>query len=173
MKKLATAILMLFLWNSPSWATLDAYEKMGIAKSKTSRSAPDFSVRDIHGNRVHLEDFKGKVIFLNFWATWCEPCKEELPSMQRLYESMKNKNFEILAVSIDRGNEDRVRKYVKEYNLTFPVLLDPDQKIRKKYFVLGLPTSYLIDAKGTLKGFVSGARAWDSDFSKQVMLSLE
>lgn len=173
MKKLATAVLMLFLWNSPSWATLDAYEKMGIAKSKKSKPAPDFSVRDIQGNEVRLEDFKGKVIFLNFWATWCEPCKKELPSMQRLYESLDRDKFEILAVSIDRGNEDRVREFVNKYNLTFPVLIDPDQKIRKRYFVMGLPTSYLIDTHGTLQGFVSGAREWDSEDSKQVMLSLE
>ncbi|SVC62913.1 uncharacterized protein METZ01_LOCUS315767, partial [marine metagenome] len=76
------------------------------------------------------------------------------------------------AISIDRDKKERVEKYIKKYNLTFPVLLDPSQKVRKDYFILGLPTSYLIGPDGKLKGFVSGAREWDSNASKEMFSTL-
>ncbi len=155
------------------WAAQDTFENMGIVKPRVERNAPGFSLQDIHGNTVDLRDFRGKPILLNFWATWCEACKEELPSMQRLYETMKDQGVEVVAISIDRSNFDRIRKYVDQYNLTFPILLDPDQKVRKNYYIMGLPTTYLIDGEGKLKGFASGARVWDSPDSIQVMQSLK
>lgn len=82
--------------------------------------------------------------------------------MQKLYESLNKKGIEVVAISIDRTDQGKVQEYAKQYHLTFPVLLDPDQKIRKNYYIMGLPTSYLIDASGKLRGFVSGAREWDS-----------
>ena len=113
-----------------------------------------------------------EAVLLNFWATWCGPCKDELPAMQRLYEAQRKDGVEIVAVSIDRDNKERVKEYIRKYNLTFPVLLDPDQKVRKNYFIMGLPTSYLIGVDGKLKGFVSGAREWDSTISKQMFSTL-
>ncbi len=148
------------------------FEKMGIVKPRTVKSAPEFDLKDLEGNPVSLKDFKGKPILLNFWATWCEACKEELPSMQRLYEHLKPMGIEIVAISIDRSNKDRIKQYVKEYGLTFPILWDPKQTARRGYFIMGLPTSYLVDSEGKLQGFVSGARAWDSPASKDVMESL-
>ncbi len=148
------------------------FETMGIVKPRTVKSAPDFDLQDLEGNPVSLDDFKGKPVLLNFWATWCQACKEELPAMQRLYEYLKPQGIEIVAISIDRNDKDRIKKYVKEYGLTFPVLWDPDQKVRRGYYIMGLPTSYLVDSEGKLQGFVSGARAWDSPASKGVMESL-
>ncbi len=148
------------------------FERMGVVQPRNERNAPDFSLETPDGKTLGLKDFKGKVILLNFWATWCEPCKAELPSMQRLYESLRPAGVEVVAISIDRNKKDRIKEYVKEYDLTFPVLLDPSQKVRKGYFIMGLPTSYLIGADGNLKGFVSGAREWDSAASKKLFSNL-
>ncbi len=167
-------VLFLFCWMVPAAvAHMQAFENMGIAKPRTEREAPDFSLKDINGNTVNLKDFQGKPVLLNFWATWCEPCKEELPSMQRLYETLSSQGIEVVAISIDRKNLDRVKKYVDEYKLTFPILLDPDQKVRKHYYIMGLPTTYLIGPGGKLKGFASGARVWDSPDSIEMMTSLK
>jgi peroxiredoxin len=165
-------ILGVALMCVPAWGHLDAFNQMGIVPPRVEKPAPNFSLKDLDGKTIRLDDFRGKPVLLNFWATWCKACKDELPSMQRLYKSLEKEGVEVIAVSIDRRNFDRVQSFVDEYQLTFPVLLDPDQKARKDYFILGLPTSYLIDADGKLKGYISGARAWDSPASKEVMLSL-
>ena len=128
--------------------------------------------KDFEGKSVDLNDYKGKVVILNFWATWCVPCKKELPSMQKLYDAIKLDGVEVVAISIDRDKKDRIQQYIKNYNLTFPVLLDPNQKVRKDYFIMGLPTSYLIGADGKLKGFISGAREWNSTASKKMFSTL-
>jgi peroxiredoxin len=146
---------------------------MGVVPPKISKPAPDFVAKDLKGQSVTLSDFQGKVILLNFWATWCAACREEMASMQSLYSSLQGDGLEILAVSIDRWNEDRVREYVKDSNLTFRVLLDQNQKVRKQYHVMSLPTSYLIDGNGNIRGYASGARAWDSHDSKNLFLSLK
>ncbi len=148
------------------------FEKMGVVPPRSERNAPEFSLETPDGKTLGLKDFKGKVVLLNFWATWCEPCKAELPSMQRLYDSLRHQGVEVVAISIDRNKKEKINEYVKEYDLTFPVLLDPGQEVRKGYFIMGLPTSYLIGADGNLKGFVSGAREWDSIASKQLFSNL-
>jgi peroxiredoxin len=93
--------------------------------------------------------------------------------MQNLYTTLQADGVEVLAVSIDRWNEDRIQEYVKSKKLTFQVLLDQDQKVRKKYHVMGLPTSYLIDGDGKIRGYASGARSWDSLDSQDLFLSLK
>ena len=143
----------------------DLYTKFRVVKSKTEKPAPLFTLKDLEGKEISIEDFRGKVVLLHFWATWCKPCVKEMPTMEKFYNTFKDKGLDILAVSIDRRNVKGVESFVNKFRMTFPVLLDPDQKVRKKYFVNGLPTSYLIDAEGKLKGFLSGARDWASDDS--------
>lgn len=111
---MAMTVLLLSSMSPPVWSHQQAFEKMGITKPRIEKSAPDFSLQDIHGKTVNLEDFRGKAILLNFWATWCEACKEELPSMQRLYEALSSQGVEVVAISIDRRNFDRIKKYAKE-----------------------------------------------------------
>ena len=164
--------VVLILMADPAKAHRENFDKMGVVPPRNEMPAPDFTLESLDGNTLSLQDFRGKTILLNFWATWCGPCKDELPAMQRLYEALRKDGVEIVAVSIDRDNKERVKEYIRKYNLTFPVLLDPDQKIRKKYFIMGLPTSYLIGVDGKLKGFVSGAREWDSTISKQMFSTL-
>ena len=168
-KKSSALFLLWALCAVPLTASADPFEQFGVTRPRTSKPAPDFALKDIHGKTVSLSQFKGKPILLNFWATWCGPCREELPSMQRMHEvSKKNGGFHIIAISIDRFNMKKVNQYAKDLNLSFPILVDPDRTVRKSYFIRGLPTSYLIDADGKLKGFISGARQWDSPAAKQV-----
>jgi peroxiredoxin len=150
----------------------DSFAKMGVVLPKNEKIAPNFILETVTGEKISLKDFKGKAVLLNFWATWCQPCKKELPSMQRIYEELNSEGVEVVAISIDRNKKEQVEKYIQNYNLTFPVLLDPSQKVRKDYFILGLPTSYLIGSDGKLKGFISGAREWDSNDSKEMFSTL-
>src|SRR3990167_5783535 len=112
-------------------------------------AAQDFTLMTMDNTKVSLKDFKGKYIFLNFWATWCGPCIDEMPSMERLYQKFKTrKNFEMLAVSIDKGGVELVKRFVKENKLTFTVLLDRDSEVAAAYGVMGIPATYLIDPNG-------------------------
>ena len=169
---LISLIAVLILVSGPAIAHQDFFEKMGVTLPKRDKFAPDFHLKNLNGNTIGLKDFKGKTILLNFWATWCQPCREELPSMQKLYTELAARGVEVVAVSIDRDNHGKVRKYKDQYNLTFPILLDPGQEVRKSYFIMGLPTSYLIGADGHLKGFISGARKWDSPASIKMFSQL-
>jgi len=172
-EKPSALFLLLALCAIPLTASADPFEQLGVARPRTSKPAPDFVLKDIRGQSVSLAQFKGKPVLLNFWATWCGPCREELPSMQRLYEASKsNGGFQIIAISIDRSNIKKVNQYAEDLNLTFPILIDPDRETRKAYYIRGLPTSYLIDSEGTLRGFVSGARNWDSPATLELMKSL-
>ena len=166
-------VMALMLVPATGFAEHDSFRKMGVVPPKTSQPAPDFVAKNLKGQRVKLSDFKGKVVLLNFWATWCGACIEEMASMQNLYSALRADGVEVVAISIDRWNEDRIQEYVNDKNLTFPVLLDQDQKIRKQYHVMGLPTSYLIDGEGKIRGYASGARTWDSSDSHSLLLSLK
>ncbi|MBI5749226.1 MAG: TlpA family protein disulfide reductase [Nitrospinae bacterium] len=125
--------------------------------------APDFTLMTMDNKKMALKDYKGKYVFLNFWATWCGPCIDEMPSMERLYQKLKSKkNFEMLAVSIDKGGAEVVKRFVKENKLTFTVLLDRDSEVAAAYGVMGIPATYLIDPNGDVINKASGARDWDS-----------
>jgi len=165
-------IVALIMMSDSAMAHEGHFEKMGVSLPKIKRGAPNFNLKNLAGDSVALNSFQGKTILLNFWATWCLPCREELPSMQRMYEKLGSSGIEVVAVSIDRGNPRKVKKYIDQYNLTFPILLDPGQKVRKSYFIMGLPTSYLIGPDGYLRGFISGAREWDSPASIEMFSAL-
>lgn len=172
-KNLSTLFLLLALCAVPLAASADPFEQLGVAQPRTSKQAPGFVLKDIHGKSISLKQFKGKPVLLNFWATWCGACREEMPSMQRLHDAAKdNGGFHVIAISVDRFNFKKVNQYAENLNLKFPVLLDPDRETRKAYFIRALPTSYLIDSEGKLRGFVSGARNWDSPASLELMKSL-
>ncbi len=122
--------------------------------------APNFTFRDLNGKIISLSDYKGKVVLVNIWATWCPPCVDEMPSMERLYKKFKGQNFEILAVSIDAEGADAVAPFMKKHRLTFPALLDPEGTIKISYAITGIPESFIIDKGGILVGKIIGARDW-------------
>jgi peroxiredoxin len=113
------------------------------------QQAPDFSIKDRSGKLVKLSDFRGKVVFLNFWGTWCEPCIKEMPEMEILYQKLKDRKFQMFAVSID-NNWDIVNQFYKEHNLTLTTFLDPGHQVSDLYKVFKWPETFLIDANGNV-----------------------
>ncbi len=124
--------------------------------------APDFSLPSLAGPDRSLAELRGRVVFVNFWATWCAPCKEEAPSLDRLYRSFPRESFEILAVSIDAPGLDReVGAFGDEYELSFPILLDPEQRTYAAYQASGVPETVVVGVDGRLIERFVGPRDWD------------
>ena len=124
--------------------------------------APDFSLSDIKGTTTTLADYRGKVVVVNFWASWCPPCIKEMPGMQRLQEKMTNQPFVFLPVNVGE-QKYRVWKFVKLINFTLPVLLDTDSRTFNGWNASVLPTSFLLDAEGHIRYWVQGDLEWDSE----------
>ena len=126
------------------------------------QAAPEFSLADLKGNAVRLANLKGKVVFVNVWATWCEPCRQEMPSMQALYTTLAGPDFEMLAVSADQSKKDVVERFVQMYKLGFPVLPDPELQVADRYRVTGYPETFIIDRNGVIVAHEIGPRQWDA-----------
>lgn len=161
MRRPVTWFVLALAVASPETARADAFKELELVRPGRPTPAADFTVPDLTGQPLRLGDFKGAVVFLNFWATWCPPCKEEMPSMERLYRRYKNKGFTILAVSIDSGSAAPVAAFAKKFGLTFPIGLDPKLAVANQYAVRGLPATFLIDRKGTIAAVAIGPRDWD------------
>jgi thiol-disulfide isomerase/thioredoxin len=121
----------------------------------------DFSASRLDGTQVRLSALKGKVVFLNFWATWCPPCREEMPSMEALYQRFRGRGLEFLAVDIQEG-KDEVAAFMKQFGLTFPAALDDTGKISAEYGIRGIPTTFIIDKEGGIIASVVGGRDWNT-----------
>lgn len=140
--------------------------------SEIGKQVPDFKLKDINGRDTAFYSYKGKVILLNFWATWCGPCKAEMPSLNNLYKSLKDKGFIVVGVSVDTS-EKPVRTFINDNGITFPALMDSDREVSFDLFgVIGLPTSYLIDKNGIVVEKFMGEREWDSPSMKNKILKL-
>lgn len=130
---------------------------------KPASKYPDLHLPDTDGIYARLSDYKGKVIFLNFFATWCPPCRREMPSIQKLHNKMKGKKIEIVCVSVDRGDKNKVLDFIRSGGYTFKVLLDSDGSAADKYSVTSIPATFIIDKKGTIVSRVIGERDWAGD----------
>ncbi len=133
--------------------------KIGIIPIK-NKKAPGFCLENVKGERVELKNFKGKVVFINFWATWCGPCKEEMPSMEALYQKFKERGFVFLTISVDYEEKKKVKEFIDKHHYTFPVLIDSKCLTLDLYGVKGIPTTILIDKKGRMLGSAVGPRDW-------------
>ena len=113
------------------------------------QQAPDFSIKDQQGRLIKLSDHRGKVVFLNIWGTWCAPCVQEMPTMETLYQTYKNRKFEMMAISIDDGWEE-INGFYKEHRLTLPSYIDPGHQVANLYKVNKYPETFLIDHNGNV-----------------------
>ena len=130
--------------------------------AELGQPAPDFTLPDLAGKPVHLAGFRGqKAVLLNFWATWCVPCREEMPTLERLSRERRG-SLVVLGISVDAVGRDKVQAFVRELGLTFPILLDPETVVGKRYRVRALPTSFLIDRDGVVRHREVGYRNWTS-----------
>ncbi|MDH5759571.1 MAG: TlpA family protein disulfide reductase [Gemmatimonadota bacterium] len=147
----------------------------------TGASAPEFTVRNLEGEPVSLSDYREKVVLLNIWATWCAPCREEMPSMQRLYESLAGTDFEILAVSVDAplgeisangmaGGD--LAAFAESFGLTFPILHDPSGEIQRTYQTTGVPETFLVGKDGLIYRKVAGGTLWDAEANQELVRRL-
>jgi len=150
----------------------DPFKELELIKPTRVKAAKDFTVPTPDGKSLKLSSYRGKVVFLNFWATWCPPCKEEMPSMELLYRRFKDRGLVVLALSVDAEGAQVVTPFVKEHKLTYPIGLDPKMTVAEKYGVRGLPASYLVNKKGNLVGLALGPRNWDSKAAHALIESL-
>ena len=170
---LAAMILALaFLMARRQGIVLDSPPMQVKAPDQRDAVAPEFALADLAGNRVRLSEHRGHVVLLNFWATWCPPCRAEMPSMEKLYQAYRDRGLVILAVSGDRGGKTVVESFVRERGVTFPILLDPGNEVFAQYGVRGLPTSYFLDRGGRFVSAEAGARDWSSKAARRVVEAL-
>lgn len=145
----AFTVFLLVVGRAPVWSQSKVnYKAVPILQPmKDVAPTPDFSLSTPDGQKISLKDFRGKVVLLNFWASWCVPCREEMPAMEKLYQEYKQKNFVVLAVAVKDRKQDAV-DFVKELKLTYPIALDPSAQVGNVYGAWGLPATYLIGPKG-------------------------
>jgi peroxiredoxin len=136
---------------------------------KVGDEAPNFRLRDLDGNLTSLSQFRGKVVLLNFWATWCGPCRVEMPAMEQLYRTYSRREFQILAVSTDPQGTAVTRPFQQKTGLTFPILHDTEMQIGLTYGARSLPMTFMVDRQGVVRQKIFGARDWDSPEARELI----
>jgi peroxiredoxin len=134
------------------------FEAMGLAKVP-SKMAPDFTLANSDGQQVSLQQYRGQVVFLNFWATWCIPCREEMAALEQLHQRYQAQDLAIISIDL-KESADQVKTFFQKHALSFPALLDQNGMVFRDYLVAGMPTTYLIDRDGTLLARGVGGRDW-------------
>lgn len=159
-----------------AWAGRKGYQPV-----LAGAQAPDFAAATLDGRTVRLSDYRGRVVLVNVWATWCGPCRNEMPSMERLYKDLKDTDFEILAVSVDAkvGERDEwgrpggdLRAFADELGLTFPILHDPSRKIEQAYQTTGVPETFLVGRDGLIYKKVAGGTDWAAPVNQELVRRL-
>jgi peroxiredoxin len=140
---------------------------------KTGSKAPDFTLNTLEGKQISLSDFRGKKVILNFWATWCPPCREEMPEMARFYKDYQQKEVEILAVNLaySESKPEKIKDFTKEYGITFQIPLDEKNTIGKQYRAVAIPTSYFINEDGVIQNMHVGPM--DYEFMEEKIKDME
>ncbi|WP_185806871.1 peroxiredoxin family protein [Bacillus salinus] len=146
MKKLLPSLLFLIIVGAGLFVALSPKE--AVTGTTVGTKAQDFELQTLDGKLVKLSDYQGKKVLLNFWATWCPPCKVEIPEMIRFYEE-NQEDIEILAVNLDPKSD--VKAFANDYSMNFPILLDEGSRVQRMYQVLTIPTSYFIDTNGVIQ----------------------
>lgn len=136
------------------WPAFDGWS-MGSRVPAVGMQAEDFLLVDLEGRTQSLSQYRGKVVLVNFWATWCKPCTTEMPAMQASFDKLRDKGFVVLAIN-ELEDDVKVREHIKQYGHTFPVLMDRDNKVANQFGVFGLPVSVFVDEKGVVQEYIKG-----------------
>ena len=165
------SILILFsAGNSYSYSKKD-FKAFGIQELK--EEAPNFTIADPNGKRMSMKDYRGKAVILHFWATWCNPCKDEFPLFEKLYQNFKDREIVFLPISIDlKAGREEVEKFAKGHGLSCQVYLAREGDVTNRYWTWGVPVTYFINKKGWIIGRALGPRDWASDKSNEIINSL-
>lgn len=167
------AALLVGAVSLPAGGSPEAMKALGMLAPSERTAAPDLTLPTVQGTPLSLNALKGKVVLVNFWATWCLPCQWEMPLMEALYQAYKAKGFVIAAISLDQeGAEAAVGQFVKTNKLTYPILLDPAFQGAKRFGVRGLPATFLIGKDGYITGVAYGPREWDGPEARALIESL-
>jgi peroxiredoxin len=157
----------LFFFNAQLPAKIDSrgmdrlFSTLGVVKVPPAEDSVKINLRDMNGKNISLSDFKGKIVFLTFWTTWCSTCRIEMPSMEKLHQKLKNKDFAMVTINLQES-ASQVEAFFKEFKLTFTVLLDSTGEVGVSFGIRAIPTTYILDKTGRIIGQVSGPREWDS-----------
>jgi thiol-disulfide isomerase/thioredoxin len=158
----AFLILALPLWaEPPAPAVVQAFAKAGLQTERELMNLPDFEAPLLDGKRVSLQDYRGKVVFLNIWATWCGPCRSEMPSMEIVYQRYKSRGLEILALNLQESKGE-IETFMRWNRLTFPVIMDQDGRIGNQYGIRAIPTTYILDRQGRVVLRLVGSINWNN-----------
>jgi cytochrome c biogenesis protein CcmG, thiol:disulfide interchange protein DsbE len=176
---MSSRLLIIFLlfsfcsWSlQPAGATEIPYQSVpNLEQLRDPSAMPEFTLPDVAGRKVSLSDFRGKIVMLNFWASWCAPCREEMPAMERLYREFSDRGFVVLSVNVRDKREDALA-FMKELNLTYPVVFDPSGRWLLRYGAWGLPNTYLIgrDREGLAR--MRGHADWYSPSARALIRAL-
>jgi peroxiredoxin len=164
------AALGLLLVGKAADAREHLLEAMGMAKVPP-KAAPDFTLPSTDGQQVSLQQYRGKVVFLNFWATWCIPCREEMPALERLHQTYQTQDLAIISIDL-KESADQVKVFFQKHSLSFPALLDQNGSVFRDYLVAGMPTTYLIGRDGTMLARGVGGRDWTRAEALQLIQEL-
>ncbi|OGW00091.1 MAG: hypothetical protein A3I04_05805 [Nitrospinae bacterium RIFCSPLOWO2_02_FULL_39_110] len=168
----AVFILILFFTVISDAFDEGSFKTLGI--QRLNQEAPYFTVVDSNGKKIGINEYRGKVVILHFWATWCKPCRKEFPLFEKLYQNFKGRGVVFLPVSIDRkANREDVEKTAREFGLSSPpIYMAVEGDVTDKYWTWGIPVTYFLDKKGWITGRVLGPRDWASDSSNKFISSM-
>ena len=159
--------------HAPEAPALDLFERAGVTELKEGQRGPGLRLAALDGRPTSLEDWRDKAIVLNFWATWCQPCTLEMPTLEALWRGYRERGLVVVGVSVDRGAPRALLDpYLKHLGLTFPILLDPEAATAGAWRVTGIPATFLIRPGGHVVGLAMGAREWNSDEMRALLDTL-
>ncbi|NOX09316.1 MAG: TlpA family protein disulfide reductase [Gammaproteobacteria bacterium] len=153
-------------------ASLSVYARGYIKKIDPPQTPPGFTLMDLDGEPHQLSDYLGSTVIVSFWASWCPPCRKEMPSMERAWQRLKGQGVQFLAVNVGE-NEETVFLFTADYDISFPLLLDLDGKITEQWPVQGLPTTFVLNPAGKIVYQAVGGREWDEPELLKLIRSLK
>ena len=139
-----------------------------VSAKEMNEPAPDFTLKSRQGENLRLEDFRGQVVMLNFWASWCGPCRQEMPLMDEIYEQYKDLGFTVLAVNVDENREE-AHRFLDSVPVSYPILYDPESRVSEQYNVQAMPTTVMIDRNGNARFLHYGYKpGYEDDYEQQI-----